>query len=76
LKLSPDNLASDLASRLLPVYVVSGDDPLLTAEAADAIRAAPVRRVTVSEVLPAERRFELTTYCAAPRRCRRQPSRH
>jgi DNA polymerase-3 subunit delta len=40
LKISADNLAAQLAARLLPVYVVSGDDPLLTGEAADAIRAA------------------------------------
>jgi DNA polymerase-3 subunit delta len=40
LKISADNLAAQLATRLLPVYVVSGDDPLLTGEAADAVRAA------------------------------------
>jgi DNA polymerase-3 subunit delta len=39
LKLSGDGLERELAARLLPVYLVSGDDPLLTAEAADAIRA-------------------------------------
>jgi|SRR5579872_1581990 len=40
LKLTPDAIATHLEQRLLPVYLVSGDDPLLTGEAADAIRAA------------------------------------
>ncbi len=39
LKLTPDSLANHLAQRLLPAYLVSGDEPLLAAEAADAIRA-------------------------------------
>jgi DNA polymerase III subunit delta len=40
LKLTPDSLATQLRERLLPVYLVSGDEPLLTGEAADAVRAA------------------------------------
>jgi len=40
LKLSPDSLASQLAQRLLPAYLISGDEPLLSGEAADAVRAA------------------------------------
>src|SRR5690242_4413926 len=39
LKLTPDSLASHLERQLLPAYLVSGDEPLLTGEAADAIRA-------------------------------------
>jgi len=39
LKLTLDSLASHLEQRLLPAYLVSGDEPLLTGEAADAIRA-------------------------------------
>jgi DNA polymerase-3 subunit delta len=39
LKLTSDSLTPQLAERLLPVYLVSGDEPLLAAEAADAIRA-------------------------------------
>ena len=39
MKLNPDSLASHLEQKLLPVYLVSGDDPLLTGEAADAVRA-------------------------------------
>jgi DNA polymerase-3 subunit delta len=38
LKLTLDSLVSHLEQRLLPVYLVSGDEPLLTGEAADAIR--------------------------------------
>lgn len=40
LKLSLDNLDAQLAGTLLPVYVISGDEPLLCGEAADAVRAA------------------------------------
>src|SRR5258707_119176 len=38
LKLTTDNLRRQLAERLLPVYLVSGDEPLLAGEALDAIR--------------------------------------
>ena len=38
-KLNSDALATHLEQKLLPVYLVSGDDPLLTGEAADAVRA-------------------------------------
>jgi DNA polymerase III subunit delta len=37
-KITPDTLATHLAGPLLPAYLVSGDEPLLTGEAADAIR--------------------------------------
>jgi DNA polymerase III subunit delta len=39
LKLSADSLASQLRERLLPAYLISGDEPLLAGEAADAVRA-------------------------------------
>jgi DNA polymerase III subunit delta len=39
-KLSGDNLAASLARQLQTIYLVSGDEPLLVNEAADAIRAA------------------------------------
>ncbi|HVC29676.1 MAG TPA: DNA polymerase III subunit delta, partial [Steroidobacteraceae bacterium] len=39
MKLTLDSLASHLEQRLLPAYLVSGDEPLLSGEAADAIRA-------------------------------------
>ncbi len=40
MKLTSDSLAAQLAQRLLPAYLVSGDEPLLAQEAADAVRAA------------------------------------
>jgi len=39
LKLTADSLASHLREHLLPAYLISGDEPLLTGEAADALRA-------------------------------------
>src|SRR5580704_4787296 len=39
LKLTSDSLAPHLAQQLRPAYLVSGDEPLLAAEAADAVRA-------------------------------------
>jgi DNA polymerase-3 subunit delta len=39
LKLTPDSLLTHLQQSLAPAYLVSGDDPLLAGEAADAIRA-------------------------------------
>jgi DNA polymerase III subunit delta len=38
LKLSPDSLARHLERQLLPIYLISGDEPLIAMEAADAIR--------------------------------------
>jgi DNA polymerase-3 subunit delta len=40
MKLRPEQLDAHLAGRLAPLYVVSGDEPLLLQEACDAIRAA------------------------------------
>ena len=39
MKLTSDSLAAHLAARLLPAYLISGDEPLLCGEAADAVRA-------------------------------------
>src|SRR5579864_3273108 len=39
MKLNTDSLATHLRERLLPVYLISGDEPLLAGEAADAVRA-------------------------------------
>ncbi|MGH8297868.1 MAG: DNA polymerase III subunit delta [Steroidobacteraceae bacterium] len=39
MKLTPDSLGPHLEQQLLPAYLVSGDEPLLAGEAADAIRA-------------------------------------
>ena len=38
MKLDPDKLAAQLARGLAPVYLLSGDEPLLVSEAADAVR--------------------------------------
>ena len=38
MKLTPDSLATHLARTLLPAYLISGDEPLLAGEAADAVR--------------------------------------
>ncbi len=38
MKLTSDSLATHLAQRLLPAYLISGDEPLLAGEAADAVR--------------------------------------
>lgn len=41
MKINSDNLGTHLEQqKLLPVYLISGDEPLLTGEAADAIRAS------------------------------------
>jgi DNA polymerase-3 subunit delta len=39
LKLTVDSLATHLRERLLPAYLISGDEPLLGGEVADAVRA-------------------------------------
>ncbi len=40
MKLTPDALSGHLEQQLLRVYLISGDEPLLAGEAADAVRAA------------------------------------
>ena len=40
MKIKPEQLASHLQKQLLPVYVVSGDEPLLAQEATDSLRTA------------------------------------
>lgn len=59
MKISADQLRADLAERILPLYFVTGDEPLLVSEALDAIR----RRAREAgygdrEVLTAERGFD------------------
>jgi len=39
MKLSSDSLSRHLEQQLLPAYLISGDEPLLAGEAADAVRA-------------------------------------
>ena len=59
MKISGDNLASNLSRTLAPVYLVSGDEPLLVNEAADAIRArARSQGFTERELHVVERGFD------------------
>ena len=39
MKISADRLAGHLANKLAPAYLITGDEPLLVDEAADAVRA-------------------------------------
>jgi len=58
-KISGDNLASNLSRTLAPVYLISGDEPLLVNEAADAIRArARSQGFTERELHVVERGFD------------------
>lgn len=56
MRLTTDTLARRLEQGLLPVYLVSGDEPLLVAEAADAVRArARAEGFTEREVVVLDR---------------------
>ncbi len=44
MKLYPEKLPAQLAKGLAPLYIIAGDEPLLTGEAADSIRAAARRQ--------------------------------
>lgn len=58
MKVFPDKLGDQLGKRLSPVYIVSGDEPLLHMEACDAIRAAVRERgFDEREVLHVEANF-------------------
>jgi len=58
-KISGDNLAGNLSRTLAPVYLVSGDEPLLVNEAVDAIRAkARSQGFTERELHVVERGFD------------------
>lgn len=59
MKLTPRQLASHLASGPAPVYLISGDEPLLVDEALDAIRsAAEAKGYSERESHVAERSFD------------------
>ena len=59
MKLNPAQLGKHLQGSLAPVYVISGDDPLLCQEAADAIRAATRSQgFSEREVFHAEANFD------------------
>ncbi len=58
MRLRLDQLDKHLGSALVPVYLISGDEPLLVQEAADAIRAAArSQNYTEREVLDADTAF-------------------
>jgi DNA polymerase-3 subunit delta len=58
-QLRADQLDSQLAKNLAPLYVIHGDEPLLALEAADTIRAAARRQgCGEREVFTAERGFD------------------
>lgn len=66
MKLGSDTLTAHLARQLLPAYLVSGDEPLLAGEAADAIRdAARKAGFTERQVFFAERGFDWAALTAA-----------
>ncbi|WP_437882729.1 DNA polymerase III subunit delta [Pseudomonas sp. LRF_L74] len=59
MKLNPAQLAKHLQSGLAPVYVISGDEPLLCQEATDAIRSAARNQgFSEREVFHAESNFD------------------
>jgi DNA polymerase-3 subunit delta len=67
-KISGDHLAAQLARPLAPVYLVSGDEPLLVNEAADAIRAkARAEGYTERELHVVERGFDWASLVAGSR---------
>lgn len=68
MKISGDNLASTLARGLAPIYLLSGDEPLLLNEAADAIRArARADGFTERELHVVERGFDWNALLADSR---------
>ncbi|MCK9532653.1 MAG: DNA polymerase III subunit delta [Gammaproteobacteria bacterium] len=65
MRLRPEQLTSHLRGDLLPVYLLSGEEPLQMAEAADAIRAAArARGYTERAVLHVESGFEWSSLLA------------
>jgi DNA polymerase-3 subunit delta len=59
MQVRPEQLAAQLARGLAPVYVLSGDEPLLVQEAADAIRArARAEGFSERELLDVDARFD------------------
>jgi DNA polymerase-3 subunit delta len=59
MKIRPEQLQSHLSKQLLPVYVISGDEPLLAQESADAVRlAARNQGFSGREVFHGEGKFD------------------
>jgi len=65
MRLYPDKLEAALKKDLLPVYFLSGDEPLQLGEAADAVRrAARAQGFSEREVLHVEKGFDWNTLLA------------
>ena len=59
MKLRAEQLTAQLSKQLLPIYVISGDEPLLLQEAADQVRAAArAADFTSRELLHADKSFD------------------
>ncbi|MCU7960504.1 MAG: DNA polymerase III subunit delta [gamma proteobacterium symbiont of Bathyaustriella thionipta] len=59
MRLAPDQIKAQLQKRLLPVYLISGDEPLQLMEAADAVRhEARLQGYTSREVFDADKSFQ------------------
>ncbi len=64
--LTADKLEADLARNLAPIYLISGDEPLLTAEAVDLVRAsARSKGYTERLTLSVDRYFDWSELRAA-----------
>lgn len=62
MKVYPDKLTGDLKSNLRPLYIVSGDEPLLVQEVCDLIRQSLKNRgFTERELFHAEANFDWTS---------------
>jgi len=58
MRLRPDQLTQNLVKGLLPVYIVSGDEPLLVQECSDAIRLSCRQQGFSREVLQVDASFD------------------
>ena len=75
MRLNADQLPAALAENVAGMYLVSGDEPLLVGEAADAIRAAARRRAMRTARCFSSIAVSPGTSCATPAsRCRCLPS--
>ena len=65
MKIRIDQLTGQLKKQLAPIYIVSGDEPLLQQEACDAIRAAAKKQgFEEREVFHAEANFDWNSFSA------------
>ncbi|MDX5332488.1 MAG: DNA polymerase III subunit delta, partial [Gammaproteobacteria bacterium] len=65
MRLRPEQLETELAKGLAPIYILSGDEPFQLMEAADAVRAAArAAGYTEREVMNAEAGFDWDTLTA------------